>query len=415
MQDKDTTKSTFIQLFEPILNKQFFQRLKDLNADKYVKKLKTTQLIELIAHAQIEQQRGLRDIGNSLNNDELSKAVNLDSISASQVSRRLRDLPTEATQELFKTINLEIGKKIGFEKIQNELGRINLIDSSTISMCLSRYPWAEFRKTKSGVKLHLRLRFIENGVIPDKAIVTPARPADKTQMDNLVVEEKDALNVFDRGYVDYKKFDNYCEKGIRFVTRLKGNAIVKVERELPLEPESPIKKDYIVYLGSEGINKMQHPLRLLETSDIQGRQVLILTNDFGLSAEQIGDIYRSRWQIELFFKWIKQHLRVKHFYGLSQQAVENQILIALITYCLMALVKVKTSYRGSLLTIKRVLRTCLYDTFEAFVRQLRREPMHASKGRRKIDYNKIYQETVRQVMDRESELLYDTTYDPVIL
>lgn len=131
MQDKDTTKSTFFQLFKPILSKNFFQRLKELNADKYVKKLKTTQLIGLLSLAQIDQQRGLRDISNSLNNDELSKAINLESISASQVSRRLRNLPTAATQELFKFLNLEVGKKIGFEKIRNVLGKINLIDSST--------------------------------------------------------------------------------------------------------------------------------------------------------------------------------------------------------------------------------------------------------------------------------------------
>jgi hypothetical protein len=415
MQDKDTTKSTFIQLFKPVLSKKFFQRLKELNVDKYVKKLKTTQLIGLLSLAQIEQQRGLRDISNSLNNDELSKAINLESISASQVSRRLRNLPTAVIQELFDLLNLEVGKKIGFEKIRNVLGKINLIDSSTISMCVSRYPWAEFRKTKSGVKLHLRLRFSENGVAPAKAIVTPARPADKTQMDDLVVEEKDALNVFDRAYVDYKKFDNYCEKGIRFVTRLKENAIVNIVQEIPLEPESPVKKEYIVYLGAEGINKMQHPLRLLKTIDTQGKEILILTNDFTLDAGQIGDIYRNRWQIEIFFKWIKQHLRVKHFYGLSRQAVENQLLIALITYCLLVLVKFKTGYRGPLLTIKRFLHTCLYDSFETFVRKLCREPRHRSKGRRKIDHDKIYQETVRQVMDNESELLYDTTYDPVIL
>jgi hypothetical protein len=233
MQDKDTTKSTFIQLFKPILSKNFFQRLKELNADKYVKKLKTTQLIGLLSLAQIDQQRGLRDISNSLNNDELSKAINLESVSASKVSRRLRNLPTAATQELSEFLNLEVGKNIGFDKIRNVLGKINLIDSSTISMCVSRYTWAEFRKTRSGVKLHLRLRFSENGVVPAKAIVTPARPADKTQMDNLVVEEKDALNVFDRAYVDYKKFDNYCEKGIRFVTRLKENAIVNIVQEIP--------------------------------------------------------------------------------------------------------------------------------------------------------------------------------------
>ena len=99
--------------------------------------MKTTQLIGLLSLTQIDQQRGLRDISNSLNNDELSKAINLESVSASQVSRRLRNLPTAATQELSEFLNLEVGKNIGFDKIRNVLGKINLIDSSTISMCVS--------------------------------------------------------------------------------------------------------------------------------------------------------------------------------------------------------------------------------------------------------------------------------------
>jgi hypothetical protein len=415
MQDKDTTKSTFNQLFKPILSKHFFKRIEDLNADKYVKKLKTMQLFELIALAQIEQKRGLRDISNSLNNDDLAYAVNLTSISASQISRRLRALPIEVVQDTFNSLALNVGMKIGFKKVHNELGRIILIDSSTISLCLTRYLWAEFRETKSGVKLHLRLRFTEDFSSPDKAVITPARSSDSTQMNSLVVEEKDVLNVFDRGYVDYKRFDSYCENGTRFVTRLKANALFEIVQELPLESDSPIEKDSIVYLGTKGINKMQHPLRLLKTNDTKGNPVVILTNDFKLSAGQIGDIYRSRWQIELFFKWIKQHLRVKHFYGLSQQAVENQLFIALITYCLLALLKLEVNYSGPLLTIKRILCACLYASYESFIKTLYRQPIHESKGRRKVNYDTIYQMTVKQFIDGESEHLDDLTYDPLVL
>jgi hypothetical protein len=290
-----------------------------------------------------------------------------------------------------------------------------LIDSSTISLCLTRYLWAEFRETKSGVKLHLRLRFTEDFSSPDKAVITPARSSDSTQMNSLVVEEKDVLNVFDRGYVDYKRFDSYCENGTRFVTRLKANALFEIVQELPLESDSPIEKDSIVYLGTKGINKMQHPLRLLKTNDTKGNPVVILTNDFKLSAGQIGDIYRSRWQIELFFKWIKQHLRVKHFYGLSQQAVENQLFIALITYCLLALLKLEVNYSGPLLTIKRILCACLYASYESFIKTLYRQPIHESKGRRKVNYDTIYQMTVKQFIDGESEHLDDLTYDPLVL
>ena len=149
-------------------------------------------------------------------------------------------------------------------------------------------------------------------------------------LDELVVEEKGAFNVFDRAYVDYKKFDAYCEQGILFASRLKKNALVEEVKDLPIRTGSIIKKDCIVILGKDGFTKMNHPLRYIETEDTEGNPVIIIINNFQLSSEEIGDIYRYRWQIEIFFKWIKQHLHIKHFYGLSQQAVEMQIYIALI-------------------------------------------------------------------------------------
>ncbi|MGB9975924.1 IS4 family transposase [Thermovenabulum sp.] len=415
MQGKDTIISTFHQLFGPIFTEKFQQEVEKMGVDKYTKKLHTIQLIELIAHAQLEQHGGLRDISHSLNDDKISEAIGLDSISASQISRKLRELPTKVLQMLFNDVKANAVKEIGVDTVSQGLRRLRLIDSTTISLCLSQFLWAKFRKTKGGIKIHLGLRFFEQGVLPDEVVITPAKPADKTQMDALVVEEEDALNVFDRGYVDYKKFDNYCQKGIRFVTRLKGNAVIEVVKDLPKDPADPIKKHQIVYLGTEGINKMKHPLRLVETEDTQGNPVIIITNDFKLEAEEISAIYRYRWQIELFFKWIKQHLRIKHFYGTSEQAVENQIFIALITYCLLVLMKLKVGYRGPLLTIKRLLHTCLCESFKSFVQKLYRLPQRGSKGRRRMNHEAIYQATVRQVMAGETDHLNDLAYDPVIL
>lgn len=414
MQDKDTTKSTIFQLLKPV-RQAFSQIPKVMQADKYHKKLSTLQLIMILAIAQLKRLRGLRDVSNSLNNEELSNAINLRSISYSQLSRRLRELPPDLAQACLKAAKLQAAIEMGFAAAQRKLGRLSLIDSSTISLCVTKYRWAEFRKTKAGVKLHLRLRFYESGVLPDEVVVTPAKPADKTQMDNMIVEEPDAVNVFDRAYVDYRKFDSYCENGILFVTRSKGNAIIEIHRELPVDANGPIEKDCIVYLGNKYTYRMKHPLRMIATKDTAGTPVVIFTNDFALSAEQIGDIYRYRWQIELFFKWIKQHLFVKHFYGLSRQAVENQLCIALTTYCLLLLLKLKTDFNGSLLAIKRLLDTCLYEPFDSFVRKLFRPPGCCSKGRRKIDYQAIYRQTVQQVMAGETELFTDLTYDPVIL
>lgn len=414
MQGKDTINSTLSQLFNPLSDKCTLQKLNSLGVDKYVKKLTTLKFIQLMVYAQLEQQQGLRDISNALNDDKFSENIGLDSISASQISRKLRSTDPKITQMLLKSTIQETTKEMGFKDPIQSIGRIYLIDSSTISLCLSQYRWADFRKTKAGVKLHLRLNFFEEGVTPDKAIITPARPSDKTQMDTLVVEDKDALNVFDRGYVDYEKFDNYCENGTRFVTRLKSNAQIKVDEELPVDPNGIIKREQYVYLGKENINQMKHRLRLIEVQDTQGEPIIIVTNDFKITAEEIADIYRNRWQIELFFKWIKQHLRIKHFYGLSPWAVENQLFIALMTYCLLLLLKLKTCYRGPLLTIKRLLHTCLLEPFTSFVKKLYR-PTRKFKGRRrKVDHETIFQETLRQVVQGEADFLDDLSYDPII-
>jgi len=367
-------------------------------------------------YAQLEKLKSLRAISNSLNNKDFSQAINIKSISFSQISRRLNNLPTEVLQTLFKGLTFKVLKEAGVNALNESLQRIHIIDSSTISLCLSSYRWASFRKTKAGVKLHLRLRFFEKGVLPEKVVITPAKSADKTQMDALVVDEEGALNVFDRAYVDYKKFDSYCENGTRFVTRLKGNAIKEVVKELPVNSDGSLKKHQLVYLGNPYTYKMKHNLRLIETLDTEGKPVIIITNDFDLTAEEIGDIYRNRWQIEIFFKWLKQHLKVKHFHGKSEQAVQNQIFIALITYCLLKLLELKTCYKGPLLTIKRLLKTCLYEPFNCFVQKLYKKPTRPSKGRRRLpDHESIYQETLRQVIVGEADHLNDLTYDPVNL
>jgi IS4 transposase len=124
---------------------------------------------------------------------------------------------------------------------------------------------------------------------------------------------------------------------------------------------------------------------------------------------------RQSFTRQLFFKWIKQHLHVKHFYGLSQRAVEIQLYIALIAYCLLKIIQLKTGYKGPLLQIQRLLNTCLYEPFPCFVRKLYRKPERISKGRRKIDHERIYQETLRQVIAGEADHLDDLIYDPVIL
>nr|WP_236818881.1 IS4 family transposase [Alicyclobacillus tolerans] len=358
----------------------------------------------------------LTDISMELeSNEELQKGIDLESISTSQLSRKLRDVPTQFTDFIFRQCFEQIRRQVGVKRTNEKLGRIHLVDSSTISMCLSQYRWAEFRKTKAGVKLHLRLVFMDHQVVPDKVILTPARPADKTQMDQLVVVETDALNVFDRGYVDYRKFDAYCSHGTRLVTRLKDNAVIyEVLEEKSVAPGSPVIRDAVVHLGSPQ-NVMNHPLRLIQTMDSEGNLVTILTNDFTQSAEEICDVYRQRWQIELFFKWIKQHLVVKRFYGKSEAVVYNQLRIALITYCLLILMQLKAAHRGRLLAVYKCVRLYWNKDFANFVRALHKDSSRTSRGRRRLPTERIFAETLQQYIDGDTEHLETVqTYDPVM-
>jgi len=412
--DKDTKLSAYSQLFQPFFQAEITEQLEKLEVDKYVKKLTTIQLIQLIAYAQIQQQECLREISDNFHNPDFQTNIGLESISFSQISRRLKCLDPETVKLLFRNALRELTIRVGFDNANKELGRLHLIDSSTISLCLTQYPWAVFRKTKSGIKLHLRLKFWDGYFLPDQAIITNAKVADKRKMDELVVEDEDAMNIFDRGYVDYKKFNQYCASGIRFTTRLKENAIIEVIKEHPVKPNSPILKDQRVYLGNNQ-TKMAHPVRLIEVLDTKGERIVIITNDFELKAEAIGDIYRHRWQIELFFKWIKQHFSVKHFYGTSQPAVENQLYIALCSYCLLMLIKLKTGFSKTLLELSRILKVSFFEQYTVFVGKLCRW-RRKSRGRRKLDHETIYRMTEWQVLETlEAGHLNDLTYDPIVL
>lgn len=258
--DKDTTKTALTEYLVPLAADSILQELNRLHLDWYIKKFGTTQFVELFVLAQVNQIGTLTDISLEVKaKEELQQALSLESISASQLSRKLRDTPPQFMDFVFRQCVDRIHHQIGEKRANQKIGRLRLVDSSTISMCLSQYRWAEFRRTKAGVKLHLRLAFMDDQVVPDKAILTHARPADRTQMDQLVVVAADALNVFDRGYVDYRKFDAYCATSTRFVTRLKDNAVIhELIEERPVVADSPVTRDALVRLGSHPNYVMTH-------------------------------------------------------------------------------------------------------------------------------------------------------------
>jgi len=379
--DKDTLLSSFSKWVAP-LNSQLLQEWRDFfELDRYVKKLNTTVFLLLFMEAQLQHRKGLRSIMRSLReDDEFQQTLGISSISAAQLSRKNNKLAPEVLQ----TILCDLMTKLHVlqSPVAARIGPVKVIDSTTISLCLKKYGWATFRKTKAGVKLHLRVTFLEPGTVyPDKAVITPAKPADHTRMD-VLIDEADATYLMDRGYLDYGKYDDYCQRGIRFVSRLKNNAIIEEVEEFARPENTQIVRDVKVVLG-KGNKRMKHTLRMIETTDSHGQPVRIITNRFDLTAEEIGEMYRSRWQIEIFFRWVKQNLKFTRFYGESENAVMNQIWICLIAYCLLLLMKLELRTDRTLTELMDSLKTLLWKPWKRLVAALNWIPSRTSRGRQK--------------------------------
>lgn len=412
--DKGIMKSTLAEYLVSLDTKLMLQQIESLHLDKYTKKLDSIKFTKLLLFAQVNQISSLTSLSRKLNETkELQSEIGIQSISTSQLSRKLQQLEQPFLDSVLQRCIQQLVCTIGLKNTTSRLGRLNLVDSSTVTMCLSQYPWAKFVRSQAGVKLHLRLAFQDGIVHPDKAVLTPARPSDRTQMDNLVVHDKDALYIFDRGYVDYRKFDEYCDSGTRFVTRLRWNtSIVETYEKRPVPQGTPILRDDVVRIGSKFRN-MAHPTRWIETLDNEGNLMIILTNDLTLSAIEVTDLYRKRWQIELFFKWIKQHLKVKNLYGKSENAVFNQLRTALIAFCLLLLLQLRVNYHGRLLDVYRCIQNNWAQAFEVFLSCLTRPPSRSSPGRQKMKTERIFAQTLQQYVDGDIEHLEDLEYDPI--
>lgn len=408
--DNHTIKTVFNKYIHPIDSKVFTRMIEHAGIDKYVKKLDVLTFTKIFLYAQLMKLPSLIRISEVLKRKKnVQRIVGIESISASQLSRKQGDIPPEVFQVLMHHLIQQLHQKVGLRAANKALGKIHLIDSSTISLCLSQYRWADFRDTKAGVKMHTSVVFCDGITYPNEVIITPARPADYTQLDALIVPDKDALHAFDRGYFDFDTFDSYCETGIRFATRIKVNTIVNVIEELPVNPASSIIREAIVKIG-----KMKHPLRLVETLDSEGNKISIVCNDAKMSAQEISDLYRSRWQIELFFKWIKQHLVLKKLYGKSANAVFNQIYIAIITFCLTLLMKKEVGYKGTLLQMLNAIHDFWSEKVSALIKDLFKKPERSSKGRRRLGHDRIFEETLAQYNTGDVAHLDDLIYDPII-
>jgi IS4 transposase len=234
------------------------------------------------------------------------------------------------------------------------------LDSTTIDLCLALFPWAEFRKRKGAVKLHTLLDL--HGNIPSVVIITTGKVHDVNILDQLIIE-LGAIYIMDRGYLDFARLYKIHRAPAFFVTRTKTNFNRKRLYSQPVDKSTGIQCDQVVVLtGYYAKKDYPEKLRRIRYFDSKNNKILVfLTNNFLLPAITIANLYRCRWQVELFFKWIKQHLRIKAFYGTTENAVKTQIWIAISVYVLVAIVKKTLNLDQSLYTILQILSVTLFE------------------------------------------------------
>jgi len=316
-----------------------------------------------MAFAQLTGRQSLRDIETCLRAMEgklyhagLRATVARNTLAVAN-ERRPWQIWAELAKELIEHARrLYVGEALALELEQT----VYALDSTTIDLCLSLFPWASFRRTKAAVKMHTLLDL--RGNLPVTIFVTDGRFHDVRALDWLTFEAG-AIYVFDRAYVDFARLWRLHEARAFFVTRAKKNLDFRRLASRPVDKQSGEQCDQTIALGGFAAGgKYPGRLRRVRFLDAErNRRLVFLTNNFELPAETIAMLYKQRWQVELFFKWIKQHLRIKAFYGTSDNAVKTQIWIAISVYVLAAVVKKQLHLEASLYTILQILSVTLFE------------------------------------------------------
>jgi hypothetical protein len=309
---------------------------------------------------QLSGRSSLRDVISNLS-AQSHRLYHLGSakLSRSNLARINEDKPYELYEALFGVLLKQcqsLSPKHKF-RFKNELYSM---DASTIDVCLSLFPWATFRKAKGGIKLHVGMN--HKGNLPEFVAITDAKQHEVNE-GRKVDFPKGSIVAVDRGYTDYAWYKQLSDKGIYFVARLKSNATTRVLERRKVVAGKAVTCDQIIeFTGVQTSKSCPIALRRIGYRDPEsGRKYVFLTNNFDLSAKTIADIYKDRWQIELFFKWIKQNLKIKSFLGNSRNAVLTQIWIALCVYLMLSFLKFQSKTKLSLQQIIRLLQINLFE------------------------------------------------------
>jgi len=353
--------SLFSQLLQLFPRIEFQRAVNETGAERGAKGFTCWQQFVAMLFCQLGRAQSLREICGGLASCE-GRLLHLGVKSApkrSTLSYANEHRPWELYQLVFYQLlgqcqSVGLGrKKFRFRN------RLLSLDASVIDLCASLYDWAKYQRTKGAVKLHLILD--HDGYLPCFAVVTEGREHDLTVAKWLSFEPG-TIVVFDRGYTDYSYFGRLTDEGVFFVTRMKAGALYEVLENRPVPQNRNVLADQVIRLtGSGASEKCPHPLRRIEVLDPETGQVLVfLSNHLEFGATTVAAIYKERWQIELFFKALKQNLRVKTFVGTTANALKTQIWTALIAVLLLKYLQLKSKYAWSLSNLVALLRMNLF-------------------------------------------------------
>ena len=359
-----TGKLVFSQAMDHLPQHTFRRCVQRYNGNHHVKSFTCQDQYRSMAFAQLTYRESLRDIEaclkaqqNKLYHMGIRSRVARSTLAEANEKRDWR-IYADFAQSLIQTARrLYIDEELGLD-IDNT---VYALDATTIDLCLSVFPWAHFRQAKAAIKLHTLLDL--RGNIPTFIHISDGKLHDVNVLD-ILIPEPGAYYVMDRGYLDYKRLHQLNQVAAFFVIRAKSNLQFRRIYSHPIDKSTGLRCDQTIKLT--GFYPRQHypnMLRRIKFYDVKtDKKFVFLTNNFSLPALTITEFYRHRWQVELFFKWIKQHLRIKSFFGTSENAVKTQVWIAVSMYVLVAIIKKRLGIKASLYSILQILSLTIFET-----------------------------------------------------
>ena len=356
-------KSVFAQLMSWLHPEQFRRCVQRYKGNHKVSEFTCWDQFLAMAFAQITYRESLADLEVCLRSrrDQLYHMGFRSTVARSTLADANRTRDWRIYADLAQGLIARARRLYSEEPLAADLNAtVYALDSTTINLCMSLFPWARFRSAESAVKLHTLLDL--RGPIPTMVAISDGKRADVSILDELM-PEPGAFYVMDRGYLDFERLYRFVLAGAFYVTRTKAGVLLNRLQSSPVDRSGGIRSDHIVWCRNAD-SAAHYPERFRRVSfrdPDDGKVLVFLTNNFDLPAETIAHLYRLRWQVELFFKWIKQNLRIKHSFGTSENAVKTQVWIAVCVYVLVAIVRKELKLDLSLSQILQILSVNAFE------------------------------------------------------